>query len=835
MSEFCTLENIDNLCKDISSWYDLYYMKEKIWDYRIQEEFAPNFDKYAGGTKGRLISYYPFGRFGGRNRKISLFDHRFIPAYNIELTGDIKNAYVYVATDDRVIAITVYESEVYCETFIKKRKCSSVLLKDLAADSIIDVSFWDTGCLILTNGDSNDTKNIFYLANFKTLKFYANLRSEAIHILTIPPNNTSDGNPIFYAWGLAEKIIIGNSSSVTEIPLPSTVTQFCISHNYENAALLLGNGKLIMLRSNFQEILNEDSDNDIGTNEIVYGMTFCGDLVLISKNENVEMWSYKGWVDNIEAYRIPLVFADDTNALIFDSEKLTRLTLVSEDLYRTAQKYPADISYNLLKAFIEQRGRVIDSMQVSGTLEPAIQRLIEATYSTSDARIQKTLVSAASYGLSFINNRTSDQLSNCIKNLRIANALKSMLNIIMPANDLNILPLQTAPMKFAYLEKFDIAIEVANYLMTEIPSIMTEWCAAVMEKFPNTEDAMKLIEKRKDESLFNAADIAKCAKQLGRHELSLKLALMETNQLRLVDFYIQNNDIHAALTTALASHDTLKFMKVLELAQTDKNIAKEFASEDSPNLAFIVQFAKKNPDAMMFFQNLAECSKDTSLPGFTDASLKNVYQKIFDDNPVALRKLAMNMTLKDKKMEGLEAELARFSQKAKDKESKTALIESASQMLENAVKHKTAAEGAVNDYGGDLKDMPLNKVIKTLVDQHGVKVAYDFATKKVKLENHMFTKSAIDEKVAQAIIVRSVFELNKLSLLPELARVCPDQRNLVVANLRIRKQENSIESYINSLQNENQKKELRDMLQDETKFSRSFLGEKQISSKILLK
>ncbi|EAX95712.1 hypothetical protein TVAG_256530 [Trichomonas vaginalis G3] len=798
--EVCNLDEIENIYKNTQQLQDLSMWWETIWGYiPITDRFSQGYDKYAGGTKGRLIAYYP----ADNSRKVILYDHKFNQVNDIYLPDKLNNAFIHVTVDDRVVVL-LQTSQTTCIVYKNGRKLSTVSF-DLAAD-VRACDFWDNGCIFCTRSNK-----ICYLENFTKLHHLQETPTDIFKIIAIPPNYTENNEPIFFAYGLEQYLYVGNSERLKQLPIASTIMECCLNSDYSFLAILYATGEMMIVKSDLSDVWARVQVND--AEDTVFNMTWFGDLILITHTDDVTICSQYGVDDIRTCSATPLVFADDTTALIFEPGQLTVGTFIPQEFRDATRKTDPSPAYTLIQAFVEKSGRVIDEMQVKRTLETAINSCITASYYTYDIKLQKTFVSAAAFGLSFCENRQSYDLMACVKSLRIMNAIKDTLNIIMPTKNVSDTNPVILPMKFANLGMFDIAAEVADFLGVDCPQIMTEWCCVIMNAYADSDDnAFQLIEKRKSEQLFNAADIARCAAQLNRQRLSVRIAALETYPAKLVNFYVQNQDWEGALSTALRSCDTCRFYNVI--LRAIQEAGKEFVQ------TFILQ----NPEAISVIESLAECNPKKDNPSFSDEVLASIYRNVSEQN---MNLIFRKQTLILGGAQGLETiNMSKQLFKAKNKEENTSLGKNAIEFTSNAILYREASETATNKYGskyGITPEMPINKIIEILLDESIVE-ALTFAKEDAKM----------DDKRARIIIARAVVNKGKDSMLGYMAKSFPDQRAFIVAMLIARNKRAQAEIFINSIPEEKAREEMMNKYKEKA-YNVSELGSSNICPNVLIK
>ena len=771
-----TLEDIKKADIDLYHIEELSVRCSKMWDSSFPFTYSPFEYRFCGATNGRLIGVYnkPSSQFASHT--INFYNHHFQASGEaIELPFNTKNAFFYINSHDHVIVINVLSNgKVTCDTYFHGVLISQIPIPELS-EEIVDAYFWDTGCVLATR--SNE---IWYLPNYKNPHILTLIVSTGAisKVRAIPCEYTKSSEPIIFAYGSEPVLYIGNSKGQNAVPTKDQITFLEFSKKYEYVGILFADNTLMICTSNLQDVYCKYTIEEI---ESPFAFGWLEEMILIGDRDRLCICTGGETVETIYIDGVPLIFSGFYYSLVFTNTECYKISVVPDEFVRFIQesKYPARL---LTQAFMERNGNAIISIQEDGNLREAIEGCIKiANDFHNDTKLQKLFLFAAAFGNTFLNEEDSlkYEISDASKILRIVNAMRESISIIMVPEEVNKLyKLPIIPLKFCNESLYPVAIEIAECTESDTSSIITDWCCSVIKLYQDDDEAFKIISSRVCQG-FDAAAVAKVASQMCRSDLSKMLSTLELYPQKLVDFFVSTRDYEAALSSALRSSDTEIFMKVLQ--ETSLQMSVQFAAD----------FIEKNPDALHLITNIALQTTERST--YSDLASK-ILSKINTSEEVADKKLslAINSILHAITLEPINTALSQVTELSKFKGA-----ESAQNMIKSHRDNVKAFEKNISTFGRTELGKPRNRVIEKLALKGMFKEALGMGEK----------------ESVWAVIIRTVINNDKKELFHKLAREIPkDLASLATSMIYNKYGKGEADSFIEQINDQKTKQKITELI-----------------------
>ena len=205
-------------------------------------------------------------------------------------------------------------------------------------------------------------------------------------------------------------------------------THIAVSPNGRYVALYTAEGKLWVIKADFQEKLSE-YDSGMGSVMLPRAVEWCGnDSVVIAWDDEVHMVGPKGQV--LKHYydsRVHVVPDIDAVRLITADrcELLQKVPDVTEDIFKIGATAPASILLDAVDQLERRSPRADDNIQlIRMHLPEAVDACIKAAGHEFSVYWQKRLLKAASFGKSVPVLYSSDDFVDMCDTLRVLNAVR---------------------------------------------------------------------------------------------------------------------------------------------------------------------------------------------------------------------------------------------------------------------------------------------------------------------------------------------------------------------------------------------------------------------------
>jgi len=248
-------------------------------------------------------------------------------------------------------------------------------------------------------------------------------------------------------------------------------------------------------------------------------------------------------------------------------EYLQHVPKVVEGIYCVGSMQPGSVLYDAAKEYQRHSEKADEYLQVlieKNELEKAIEQCIFASTFEFNPRLQKQLLTAASFGKSFIPKLDLTELFvNACQYLRILNAVRDFnVGIFLTAAQLQHLKIDCLIDRLVIRRQFSLAFHICKFL--KMPDekgssrILSHWaCYKTQQKNLSDDKIADDIRKKLiNSNRISYASIAEKAVEVGRKELAIKLLEFESRASEQVRLLSKLGKHRIAVEKAVASGNT---------------------------------------------------------------------------------------------------------------------------------------------------------------------------------------------------------------------------------------------------------------------------------------
>lgn len=711
---------------------------KNVWDIKFEEErvlndINVNLDVICGGSGGKYIAVYKKSHL--QHNSVTIYNHKFEKIGQVNYSFRTEDLYMQYTDDDELVILACSDN---MHMLFKYVNFMPVYKLSFETGGRISHAFiWNDGFVCATFDGV-----IWYSKDFKDPEVFVKLPMSIDAFAVIPPTHTASDEPyIFASNGQVKKLVIAtNDKIVSVINVDNFITDIAFSPNYTKVAFFDSDNTISVYTSDLSAEINKCGI------EIDDPPSFFGwlddQLPLICAECSIGVLSEFGEIVYMEEVmdRNPVVFPGPKGTLVYlhQEEKgmskweLRCMYLISEAMSRVGQDSPVT---SLIRAYERRNVMTVKDLALQGGLAEAVEDCVAVAKEpplTPDE--QYFFMSAAAFGRTFLKSR-ADSYVDTIRALRVANAMRGSLGLFGMASEVEgLLGLPIIPLRFCAAGKHAEAVEVAEYCGADTTPIVTDWCIAVMQRFPDDDRAaLKLINTKREEN-FDSSAIAKAAAMLGRSDLARDIARGEQFPVRVVAFFMQQEMWEEAIRAAAQSVDTVLLLEVVEMAL-------DRAGEDR-----VVGALAASPEAFYALANMFAADSDNDLAQI----LKRVPLSPTTAHVTIMKRLELlNLRAADNFVAGLEETKKKLPSKSP---------EHADHLFDSAERMVQAAHDAMVRLPAEFQEMPPNKAI--------AEYAFQFGASKTL---HYVADNSAAKKSAVMVIARDFARRNHHFGLRELA------------------------------------------------------------------
>ncbi|KAI9890737.1 MAG: hypothetical protein M1814_003667 [Vezdaea aestivalis] len=338
-------------------------------------------------------------------------------------------------------------------------------------------------------------------------------------------------------------------------------SHIAVSSNGDYTALHAEDGKLWIIRSDFQEKLGE-YDPKIKTP--VSDMQWSGnDAVILAWEDELHIVGLDG--SSSQHYyneRIHLVPDIDGVRVISNEvcEFIQRVPHASEEVFRLGSDSPASVLLDTVSLLESQSPKALTNMSlISSSLPEAVDTCTQAAINEFSTEHQKQLLKAASFGKSTIDlYPASDFVDACTK-LRVLTALRFYkIGLPLSSEQYDRLGPDGIVDRLITRGEFLLALRISEYLSTPTNRIYSAWATQKVRTASTDEDVIcsAIVTKLGGTRGVSFEQIARAAYDEGRPQLATQLLNHEPRAGKQVPLLLSMEEDELALDKALQSGDT---------------------------------------------------------------------------------------------------------------------------------------------------------------------------------------------------------------------------------------------------------------------------------------
>jgi len=298
-----------------------------------------------------------------------------------------------------------------------------------------------------------------------------------------------------------------------------------------------------------------------------------------------------------------------------------------EAIFKIGSMQPGSNLYEAFKEYNEKRNRADEYIRLileQGTMRDAVDQCVSAAAQEFEAKGQKELLRAASFGKAFEMGIDPSSFVEVGQSLRILHNIRHDTHIGIPLSFSQLQHLTVAVLidRLLLRRSYGLALKIATFLKLSesegAARILAQWARfkVLQTHVPDDDIAKAIVEKVKDTSGISYADIAEEAFEKGRRNLAIRLLDHEPKASKQGQLLLKMNEERLALRKAMESGDT-DFIHLVLLhmrSSPDMTLAKFLQILQNPEFApayhLFVQYCKERPERSRDLQDLFEFTQD---------------------------------------------------------------------------------------------------------------------------------------------------------------------------------------------------------------------------------
>ncbi|KAI5807059.1 Vps16, N-terminal region-domain-containing protein [Geopyxis carbonaria] len=399
-------------------------------------------------------------------------------------------------------------------------------------------------------------------------------------------------------------IVVDPSEAQDQVLQSGPFTHISVSPNGRYVALYTVEGKLWVIKADFQDKLSE-YDSGMGSVMLPRQVEWCGnDSVVISWDEEVHMVGPHGAaLKHFYDSRVHMI-PDVDGVRVFTVERcelLQKVPDVTEEIFRIGATSPSSILLDAIEQLDRKSPKADDNIQlIRPQLAEAVDACIKAAGHEFSIHWQKQLLRAASYGKTVLELYSSDDFVDMTENLRVLNAMR-FYEVGMPITYEQFVKLTPEKLiqRLVNRQQHLLALRISDYLRLPTDRIHIHWACMKVRMSTDDEDSIcrMIVSKLTGKRGISFEEIARTAYDEGRTPLATKLLNYEPQAGRQVPLLLNMEEDEIALDKAIESGDTdLVFFVLLRLKAKHPLHSFFRIVNDRPFAAALVESSARDTD-----------------------------------------------------------------------------------------------------------------------------------------------------------------------------------------------------------------------------------------------
>ncbi|KAK2964792.1 putative Protein transport protein sec23 [Blattamonas nauphoetae] len=504
----------------------------------------------------------------------------------------------------------------------------------------------------------SDTYEMYELSNVResrALDFRAKtgLSSPPTHIQASKVRHSDSGTDIWLVTDIGEIIQVGQEDAFrTDIQSMGPVVQMSLSANAKWMALCYEKGKLRFINLDNH---NEQSLVETQQNHLLVQMKWCGNEgVLLTFREIVaETMEEEDTIIFITLdkhrkefhYDCPVQLASENDGCrIYTSSFsvfLSPLPQCVNDVFGIGSSHPAAMLKQAYYQYLQHVPSVYQLIQLCRPhMDQAVGTLLNTAQYMFDAKDQITLLKAASFGLSFLNEDDSNRQHSHAKNrsdaiiqhsmrFRVVNALRDK-SVGIPAtlSQLTVLTTPTLIHRLCGRHLYLLASRISSFLHLPNDTVLLHWAKTLVsqEHKPDSQVLVEqIVSKFSQCEGISYARIAKEVAERGEVELASMLLDYETDPTRQIKTLLSIHEERKAIKKAADHKDLLLMYRCIYKVRPPLHTLKNWNPDDDRIINF-VNLILVDQRAVQLFLSL------TRRMGLNELELYKMVQHRFNEN-----------------------------------------------------------------------------------------------------------------------------------------------------------------------------------------------------------
>eukprot|EP01086_Lenisia_limosa_P016102 TRINITY_DN5664_c0_g1_i1.p1 TRINITY_DN5664_c0_g1~~TRINITY_DN5664_c0_g1_i1.p1 ORF type:complete len:602 (-),score=141.48 TRINITY_DN5664_c0_g1_i1:47-1750(-) len=294
------------------------------------------------------------------------------------------------------------------------------------------------------------------------------------------------------------------------------------------------------------------------------------------------------------------VMTEADGAVVFNQRKSEFLSIVPNEtvqIFEMGSSSPGALLREAWESFEENDPRadeLIRTLQFKDKLTDAVREVTTAASMEFEARMQKHLMKAATYGKAFCQNYPVAEFVETCKMMRVLNSVRQPdVGLFLTLTQANRMGPDGIVRRLLRRRSFLMAVRVCDYLGLATHNAVLEWaCQKVKVDLDDETLAQKIVEKVKGVQGLPFAKVAQSALHAGKENLTILLLDHEPRASEQVPVLLAMSKQELALDKALESGDTDLVYRVLLRLQPS-------TTEDSDDEFGLGNIARGDEDASL--------------------------------------------------------------------------------------------------------------------------------------------------------------------------------------------------------------------------------------------
>ena len=431
-------------------------------------------------------------------------------------------------------------------------------------DGVAEVAFCDVGLVARTT--TNSFYSVYNIDSDVMIEKLAGcdvlLKQPPLAIVAIPVKDGNDKVKIeVLAAGLNGSIISIDKSTAVDLNVPNgPFTILKLSPKGSFLALFSTSGTLSIVSADCSRFISEFSTSaTLQPHQIAW----CGEDSVLMRYEKMllmvgPLGDFVKWTYDEPSFIVTEV--DGARVMSSACEWISRVAASTENIFKLGSVAGPALLFDACEAFTLGDIKSNDNVRAIEDMAAAVDACLEAATLEWDGNMQRQLLSAASFGKSFLEDYNPDSFVDACIKLRILNSVRREVGMPITLEQYHELTPESLIARLIARRDYSLALAISTSLGFKPDLVVLEWASVLIRDSLATISDTMLYEKILSKSKLCGKNLAfvtlaAAAVKNRRRELAILLLAQEASAHRSLPFYLEIGEYDIALKVATDSGD----------------------------------------------------------------------------------------------------------------------------------------------------------------------------------------------------------------------------------------------------------------------------------------